>query len=145
VRLIQRIVGACLTLLAGVVACVFVLSDKISDWRERRRSALTSSRIRAEIKRIRQLADQQRDAALHRSTERKTPMIVILARIGLMLMACAVAGVMASRCSDYRPLCHWRAHHRNTLTERINGEWVCEKESANAKRDTTTVSSSGSP
>ena len=143
--LIQRIVGALLTLLAGAVALLFVLADKISDWRERRRSAVTSARIKAEVKRIRQLADQQRDQALHRSEDMRTPAIVIAARVGLMLMFCAIAGVLASQCSTTKPRCHWVPRHRDTLTERINGGWICDPEVTNGKRNTSAVSQSRSP
>lgn len=130
-KLIQKIIGVCLTLIASVVAYVFVLADRISDWRERRRSVVNQSRIKAEIRKLNQLATMQRDIALRSKAmstddakKARIPVIVVIARVLLLIIACCVGGVIASQCS--RPKCHWKAYHANTLTENINGEWVCD-------------------
>lgn len=153
-RFLQGIVSLLLTLIAGVAACIMIAWDKLRSWHQKRLSAINNARIKAEIQKLRMLANKQRDMMFRSrnldgksSDHDKIPWFVIAAWIGLAFMVCAVAGVIAAQ--HAKPRCGWKPRHANTLTENISGQLVClppaSQEADHAQSSTAAICSPSGP
>lgn len=67
---VRSIVGVLLTLLAAVVAVVFVLADRIVVWRSRLQSKARAEELKRKVQEARKLADAQRAAVVEAETKR---------------------------------------------------------------------------
>lgn len=67
---LRSIVGILLTLLAAVVALVFVLADRIVAWRSQLHTRARAAELKRKVQEVRKLADAQRAAVLEAETKR---------------------------------------------------------------------------
>lgn len=67
---VRSIVGVLLTLLAALVAFVFVLADRIVVWRSRLQSKARAEELKRKVQEARKLADAQRAAVVEAETKR---------------------------------------------------------------------------
>lgn len=64
-RFLRALIGLALTAVATVAAMVLIAVERVMRWRDRRRDVARQAQLHREIVRVRQLADEQREAALH--------------------------------------------------------------------------------
>lgn len=67
---VRSIVGILLTLLAAVVALVFVLADRIVVWRSKLQSRARAEELKRKVQEVRKIADAQRAAVVEAETKR---------------------------------------------------------------------------